>query len=303
MFFSKYIAQNLQQRAEHRGLRHPACDPLLDFSSQDVERLVDLFAAWHLMGVRLNLVTEIRHHHGARVDYRVAHGLRLIALVRIDPDRNHAEHRVLDGNPGEVSEDPTGIDHQFLFRIALRLGQRHLRLENAVAVRCHIEVVTDLRRADAEPGVVHRLPADTLDLSNRWTVRGFGQRMEPPCSRPRTDRVDREDVVLHELLRFSRRFYGRRRILETRGSSAAQHLDRSGFPAAITAYVAHGEGGWRGRHRHDDQAYPNPQKPAVACPLPPPCRPNPGPPAIDPQPKAAMASPNIFLSIRVVSIL
>jgi len=81
-------------------------------------------------------VTEIRHHHGARIDQRVAHGLRLISVVRIDPDCSHAKRRVLGRNPGKASEDLTKIDGQLLFRIAFRHGQRDPRLENAVADRC-----------------------------------------------------------------------------------------------------------------------------------------------------------------------
>ena len=132
--------------------------------------MLDLRAAWQLwqlMSVRLNEVTEIRHHHGARIDHRVAHGLRLISPARIDTGRSHAERRVLGGNPGKAYENLTEIDCQFLIRIVFRLGQRRPRPEYAVAVRCHIGVVMDLRRADAEPGVVYRRPADTYDPSDR----------------------------------------------------------------------------------------------------------------------------------------
>jgi len=48
MFSSNYVAQKLQQRAEHQGLRHLVCDPFLEVSSQDVEHLLDLFATWQL---------------------------------------------------------------------------------------------------------------------------------------------------------------------------------------------------------------------------------------------------------------
>ena len=77
-------------------------------------------------------------------------------------------------------------------RIVFVAGSGVHRPENAVAVRCHIEVVTDLHRANAEPGVVYRCPADTLDPSNRWTVRNFGRRVELPCCQPRTDCVEPE---------------------------------------------------------------------------------------------------------------
>jgi len=122
------------------------------------------------MGVRLDQLTEIRHYHGARIDHRAAHGLRMISLVRIDSDRGHVDRRVLDGNPPKVSEDLTEIDRQFLIRIVFRLGQRHPRRENAVAARRHIEVVTDLHRAAAEPGIVHRRPIDGPSgiLADEW---------------------------------------------------------------------------------------------------------------------------------------
>jgi len=79
--------------------------------------LLDLLAAWQLMGIRLDQLTEIRHYHGDRIDHRAAHGLRMISLIRIDSDRSHAERRVLDGNPSKVSEDLPEIDRQFLIRI------------------------------------------------------------------------------------------------------------------------------------------------------------------------------------------
>ena len=134
MFFSKYIAQNLQQRAKRQRLEHLACDRLLEVPSQDVEQLLGLLAAWQLMGVRLDHVTEIRRHHGARIDHRVAHRLRLTSLFRIDPDRSYAECRVLGGNLEMGTEYLTEIDRQFPIRSAFRLGQPHPRLENAVGL-------------------------------------------------------------------------------------------------------------------------------------------------------------------------
>jgi len=174
MFSSKYVAQKLQQHTERQGLRHLLCDPFFGNLFPGCRAFAGPLcglAPRQLMGVRLDHVTEIRHHHGARIDQRVAHGLRLDSLVRIDPDRSHAKRWILVGNPGKASEHLTKIDRECLFRIAFRRGQRDPRQESAVADRCH---------EDAEPGVVRRLSGDTPDPSNRWTVRSFSRRVELP---------------------------------------------------------------------------------------------------------------------------
>ena len=162
--------QRLQHLGEHRErerLRDEVFGELGRGLGQRGQELLRLVEAEQLRRVLAHHLRQMRGDDGRRIDHGVAERLRMRARAGLDPDRLHAEGRVLGADAVERAVDAARVERHLAIRIDHALPHRHAGQQQAVVVGQQFEVVADVHGLDQEAQLLGDLLAHALDARHQ----------------------------------------------------------------------------------------------------------------------------------------
>ena len=155
-------------------MRHQILDQLRRGFRGDVEQLLHFLVAEQLVRVRLQEVAQVCGDDAARIDDGIAERLRVVARGRLDPDRLHAEGRILGGDALQGPEDAARVDGELTVDVDDAFAERDAAEGDAVGVRRELEVVADVHRLHEEAELLGELAAHAPDARQQLAALGLG---------------------------------------------------------------------------------------------------------------------------------
>ena len=157
------VLQHLLQGRQRQHLRHQVFHQPRRILAQVVEQRLHFRAAQQFGSVRGDQVVQVRGHHGARIDHRVTHRLRLVAQAGVDPGGGQAERGIAGGHARQGAAGHAGIDRQELPIERFAHAHFHALEGDAVGGRVQFQVVADMHGWRQETHFLGKFLADALD--------------------------------------------------------------------------------------------------------------------------------------------
>ena len=137
----------------------------------------------------------------AGVDHRVAERLRVLAQVRLDPHRFHAEGRIARREAVQRAEHAAGIDGELAVGMHHALADGHAGQPDAIGVRAQLQVVADVHGLHQEAELLRELAADAADAGQQVAALGAIDQRHQAIADFEADRVHRTHVFPGQFLR------------------------------------------------------------------------------------------------------
>ncbi|EXI76710.1 MAG: hypothetical protein AW07_00109 [Candidatus Accumulibacter sp. SK-11] len=198
------IAQNLLHRSERQGLGYKIFDQFRHVLCQMIEQGLRFLSPKEFGSMREDQMIEVRGDNRARIDDRIAIGLRLFARRRIDPYRRQAEGRIRGCRAGHLPCHPTRIDRQQVARERFSLADLDALEEDLVGVWLQFEVVAYMNRRHEKANVLRELLADTADAAQQLAILRLVDQRNQPVADLEPENVERRHVRPARFLHLAR---------------------------------------------------------------------------------------------------
>ena len=115
-------------------------------------------------------ITQMSRHHSTGIDHGIAQRLRMVLVIRIDPDGIHTEGWILGGRPLQLTKNLPRIDRQVVIRLQLPLTHRHPHQTNTIAIGRDIQIVSNMDWLHQKAKLFGELAPHPLDAINHLPI-------------------------------------------------------------------------------------------------------------------------------------